>query len=189
MNRRHADFQSAALPTELSGQPWWRGDTECVRRCPEGKRISFQEGEIIVLKQCFDWLILPPALRPTLAVAAARPQSAQRAWKSDRYGSCNLARAGLHRKADLKQTGRSETRLRQGREAGFRYQTQQRTVRAKMGQAFAHEACWRCASQSGPFRGATEPATFHTRDWQLRHFPPESKAPGTVASLPVIRLS
>ena len=42
LNRRHADFQSAALPTELSGHSgkaclaWWAGDTSGARGCPEG---------------------------------------------------------------------------------------------------------------------------------------------------------
>jgi hypothetical protein len=42
LNRRHADFQSAALPTELSGRriehlsrSGWRGDTSAARGCPE----------------------------------------------------------------------------------------------------------------------------------------------------------
>ena len=47
LNRRHADFQSAALPTELSGHlcefcfALWRPDTRGGRGCPEGfDRIS-----------------------------------------------------------------------------------------------------------------------------------------------------
>ena len=47
LNRRHADFQSAALPTELSGhwQPvavWWGGIKRGRGGCPEGfrKKVS-----------------------------------------------------------------------------------------------------------------------------------------------------
>src|SRR3954462_1297666 len=32
LNRRHADFQSAALPTELPGREGWASN-ECVRHC------------------------------------------------------------------------------------------------------------------------------------------------------------
>lgn len=203
MNRRHADFQSAALPTELSGQPWWRGDTECVRRCPEGKRISFQEGEIIVLKQCFDWPILPPSLSGTpfpsqqtarreLGEPGSRTDMAAEVWpvpvstdsvirKENPPGSCRKHQVSGETENDR---GTGSTGMRSG---GVWF-----------GSTGAQRLAWRAGGRHGPAscRAARALAGClraghgsHLLYWQLRHFPPERKATGPVTSSLVRRLS
>jgi hypothetical protein len=60
-NQRHADFQSAALPTELSG-PFrdvlslgWRGYTSGVGGCPEG---AAKKAPLLFTRRVFRWLRL-----------------------------------------------------------------------------------------------------------------------------------
>ena len=44
-NQRHADFQSAALPTELSGRRWWGGNRQSCGGCPEAFAGILRLGE------------------------------------------------------------------------------------------------------------------------------------------------